>query len=200
MFYYIEGVVTVIEQGLAVVDAGGVGYACYTTMNTLSRLETGKKARLYTYCNIKEDAFDIYGFYDVNEKRCFEMLLTVSGVGPKAALAMLSANSPEGIAMAVISEDEKALTAAQGVGKRLAQRVILELRDKISTEYSGIPSGKSGQTVSAAMPGAKVTEAAAGLAVLGYTQAEITAALRGLDAEAMTTEEIIRTVLKNSLK
>ena len=90
MFYYLEGAVAVVETGLAVIDVGGAGYACYTTMNTLSHLETGKKARLYTYCNIREDAFDIYGFYDLGEKRFFEQLLTVSGIGPKAALSILS--------------------------------------------------------------------------------------------------------------
>jgi len=200
MFYYIEGTVSVIENGLAVLDVSGVGYLCYTTMNTLSHLETGRRVRLYTYCHIKEDAFDIYGFFDVNEKRCFEMLLGVSGVGPKAALAILSANTPEGLAMAVLAEDERSLTAAQGVGKRLAQRVILELRDKISKEHIAPPQtgGLPGKTAGDA--GGRTSEAAAGLAVLGYTQSEISAALRGLDTSSMTVEEIIRTVLKNSIK
>jgi len=197
MFYYLEGTVTVLEQGLAVVDVGGAGYRCFTTLNTMSHLETGKKARLYTYCNIREDAFDIFGFYDVSERRCFEMLLTVSGVGPKAALALLSVNSPASLAMAVVSDDEKALTAAPGVGKRLAQRIILELKDKVSKENIAV-SSPAGPSMPAS--GKKSAEAAAALAVLGYSSGEISAAMRGLDTESMTVEEIIRQVLKGSVK
>ena len=201
MFYYLEGVVAVIGQNLAVIDIGGAGYACMTTLNTLSHLETGKKARLYTYCNIKEDAFDIFGFFDLSEKRCFEHLLSVSGVGPKAALSILSSTTPESLALAVISDDESALTIAPGVGKKLAQRIILELKDKVSKEESAHktagyvpPRGDAGQ------PGSKQRDAAAALAVLGYSQGEISAAMRKLDLEALTVEEIIREVLKNSIK
>jgi len=201
MFYYLEGTVTIIGQNLAVIDTGGAGYACQTTLNTLSRLETGAKARLFTYCNIREDAFDIYGFLDLSEKRCFEQLLGVSGVGPKAALSILSSNSPESLALAIISDDESALTMAQGVGKKLAQRIILELKDKVSKETAALkstgyipPRGEAGQ------PGAKQRDAAAALAVLGYSQSEISAAMRGVDVDALSVEEIIREVLKNSIK
>jgi Holliday junction DNA helicase RuvA len=201
MFYYLEGTVTVIEQNLAVIDAGGAGYACHTSMNTLSHLETGKKARLYTYCNIKEDAFDIYGFYDLSEKRFFQQLLTVSGVGPKAALSILSSGTPETLAVAIINDDERSLTLAQGVGKKLAQRVILELKDKIAKESAGLKSsGFSAAPASTGVPGSKLTDAASALAVLGYNQNEIASALRGMETEALTVEEIIREVLKNSLK
>jgi Holliday junction DNA helicase RuvA len=201
MFYYIEGTVTVIEQGFVVLDVGGVGYLCNTSLNTISHLEMGKKAKLYTYCNIKEDAFDIYGFYDTMEKRCFELLLSVSGVGPKAAISILSSNSPADLAMAIIGENEKALTSAPGIGKRTAQRIILELKDKIAKE--NIPST---QTISPGFAsvsvgaGKKTSDATAALAVLGYAPNEITAALRGVDTESMTVEEIIRYVLKNSMK
>ena len=199
MFYYIEGNVSIIEQGLAVIDAGGVGYCCYTTLNTLSHLETGKRARLYTYCNVKEDAFDIYGFYDQAEKRCFEMLISVSGVGPKAALSILSSSTPESFAMAVISDDERALTVAPGIGKRIAQRIILELKDKVAKEnpvLSDIGSAPQKTGVS----GQKISEAGAALAVLGYSNAEIAAALNSIDTDALTVEEIIRQVLKGSVK
>jgi Holliday junction DNA helicase RuvA len=198
LFYYLEGNIAEIGQNLAVVDCGGVGFACNTTMNTLSHLEKGKKAKLYTYCNIKEDAFDIYGFYDMNEKRCFEMLISVSGVGPKAALSILSSCAPENLTMAIISDDEKALTAAPGVGKRLAQRIILELKDKMSKEAGEmqkagfVPSGGSGLT------GSSVNDAAAALAVLGYSQQEITSAMRNIDTTGLTVEEIIKVVLKNT--
>lgn len=200
MFYYLEGNIALIEQNLAVVDVGGVGYACFTSMHTISRLEMGKKARLYTYCNIKEDAFDIYGFFDLSEKRFFEQLLSVSGVGPKAALSILSAATPEALAMAIISEDEKALTMAQGVGKKLAQRVILELKDKISKESGAVKSSGFGYaSAGVGTPGTKLSDAQSALAVLGYSQSEIAVALRGIDIETLTVEEIIRNVLKNSL-
>ena len=199
MFYYLEGAVSPVGPNLAVVDIGGVGYACHTSTHTLSRLEAGKRARLYTYCNIKEDTFDIYGFYDTNEKRFFEQLLTVSGVGPKAALSILSAGTPESLAIAVACGDERALTMAPGIGKKLAQRVILELKDKIAREAAGLkPSGTAAVPLGAG--GSKLQDAQSALAVLGYSPAEIALALRGIDMEALTVEEIIRGVLKNSLK
>jgi len=203
MFYYLEGNVTVIAQNLAVIDIGGVGYACFTTLNTLSRLETGKKAKLYTYCNVKEDAFDIYGFYDAGEKRCFEQLLSVSGVGPKAALSILSSASPESLALAIIGDDESALTVAPGVGKKLAQRIILELKDKVSKEMPALKASgfvPTGDGAGQPGPGSKQRDAAAGLTVLGYSQSEISAAMRSVDVDALSVEEIIREVLKNSIK
>jgi Holliday junction DNA helicase RuvA len=197
MFYYLEGNVAVIGQNLAVIDVGGAGYACMTTMNTLSHLEQGKKARLFTYCNIKEDAFDIYGFFDLSEKRCFEHLLGVSGVGPKAALSILSSSTPESLALAVISDDENALTIAPGVGKKLAQRIILELKDKVSKESAALKSsGYTAPRGDAGLPGAKQHDAAAALAVLGYSQSEISMAMRGIDVDALSVEEIIREVLR----
>ena len=201
MFYYIEGTVTVIGQNLAVIDAGGVGYACMTTMSTLSHLETGKKARLYTYCYIKEDAFDIYGFHDLSEKRCFEQLISVSGVGPKVALSILSSCTPETLALAIINDDEAALTIAPGVGKKLAQRIILELKDKVSKETAAMKSsGYVPHGGDAGAPGGKLRDAAAALAVLGFSQGEISGALRSVETETLTTEEIIRDVLKNSVR
>jgi len=205
MFYYLEGKVTVINPQLAVIDTGGVGYACMTTMYTLSHLEIGKTAKLYTYCNVKEDAFDIYGFYNLSEKRCFEQLLSVSGVGPKAALSILSSATPEALAIAIINDDEVVLTAASGVGKRLAQRIMLELKDKVSKEMpaltaSGYVPAGAGTASGAGQAGAKQRDAAAALAVLGYSQTEISTALRGIDIENISVEEIIREVLKMSVK
>ena len=201
MFYYLEGNVSIISQNLAVIDINGVGYACMTTLNTLSHLESGKKARLYTYCNIKEDAFDIYGFYDTSEKRAFEQLLGVSGVGPKAALSILSSSSPETLALAIINDDESALTIASGVGKKLAQRIILELKDKVSKEMPSLKAAGFVPTASdiTGQPGAKQRDAAAALTVLGYNQGEISAAMRGFDINEMSVEEIIREVLKASV-
>ena len=197
MFYYLEGTVTVIEPGHAVIDCGGVGYGCFASINTLARLELGKKAKLFTYCNIKEDAFDIFGFAATSEKHCFEMLLSVSGVGPKAALSILSACTPESLAMAVVADDVAVLTRASGVGKKLAQRVILELKDKVSKETQIMQSAGYIPVTGAS---GKADEAHAALAVLGYAPAEISSLMRNIDFENMTTEEIIREALKSSLK
>jgi len=200
MFHYLEGTVTIVGRSLAVVDIGGAGYACMVTANTLSRLETGKKARLYTYCHIREDAFDIFGFFDPGEKRCFEQLISVSGVGPKAALSILSSASPEAFALAIVSDDETALTIAPGIGKKLAQRIILELKDKVSKETGAMKaSGYVPPSEGAGQPGSSQRDAAAALGVLGYSQGEISAALRTIDTGGMSVEEIIREVLKNSV-
>ena len=216
MYYYLEGNVSIIAQNLAVIDIGGVGYACKITLNTMSRLELNHKTRLYTYCHIKEDIFDIYGFYDLSEKRCFEHLLTVSGVGPKAALSILSACTPESLALAIINNDEAMLTVAQGIGKKVASRIILELKDKVAKEASSLKmtefvrshditgggaldvSGTGQRDASATL--AVQALAVQGLQVLGYSQAEISAAMRPLDISTMSVEEIIREVLKNSMK
>ena len=120
MFYYLNGTITILDTNLAVVDCGGVGYACHTTNYTISRLQVGRQARLYTYCNIKEDAFDIFGFYTREELDCFEKLLSVGGVGPKAALAILSVVTPDQFTLAVMTQDVKTLTMAQGVAMAAA--------------------------------------------------------------------------------
>ena len=132
MFYYLNGTLALVDANLAVIDCGGVGYACHTTNYTLTKLQLGKPAKLFTYCGIKEDAFDIYGFSTREELNCFRQLISVSGVGPKAALAILSVVSPDQFTLAVMTQDVKTLTMAAGVGKKLAQRVLLELKDKIA--------------------------------------------------------------------
>ncbi len=203
MFYYIEGTVAALDKNFAAIDAGGVAFAVNTTVNTLARLRTGERARLYTYLNVGENALDLYGFYDMSEKRAFELLLGVSGVGPKAALSVLSVCTPESLALAVVTENERMLTAASGVGKRGAQRIILELRDKIAKEmpaaYSGADAAPA-PVAAAGIPGKKLADITGALTVLGYAPQEITAALHGLDIESMTVEEAIKVVLKNSLK
>lgn len=200
MFYYLNGKVTVLEQNLAVIDVGGVGYACAVSLNTMSYLEIGKEAKLYTYCNIKEDAFDIYGFYSINEKRSFELLVSVSGVGPKAALSILSSTTPEGLALAIVNGDEKAITVAQGIGKRIAQRVILELKDKISKEAAEISAAGVIPAVPVGASASKHSEASAALAVLGFTPNEAAAVLRTIDVDNLSIEDIIREALAKSLK
>ena len=194
MFYYLNGTVTVLDQNLAVVDCGGVGYACRTTNFTLARLQLGKPAKLYTYCNIREDAFDIYGFSTREEMNCFEQLLSVSGVGPKAALAILSVVSPDQFTLAVMTQDDKTLTMAQGVGKKMAQRILLELKDKIAGQQMELTSAS--MAGAPAVRGSKSAEATAALASLGYSTAEIGAALKGIDVEKLPLEEIVRQALR----
>jgi len=194
MFYYINGTVALLDANLAVLDCGGVGYACHTTGYTLSQLQVGKQQKLYTYCHIKEDAFDIYGFSTKEELSCFNRLIGVSGVGPKVALAILSAATPSQFTLAVMSGDEKTLTMAQGVGKKMAQRIILELKDKLSGEMPTFDGGTSAPIPVAA--GNKAAEAAAALASLGYSQSEIGIALKGAKIEEMSLEEIVRYALR----
>ena len=198
MFYYLDGTVTHMEAYLAVIDCGGVGYACRTTNTTLGALKKGARARLYTYLNVAEGVFDLYGFATQGELGSFRQLLGVSGVGPKAALAILSATTPEGLAMAVITEDAKSLTMAPGIGKKIAQRIILELKDKLAKEQQS--GGFVQSAAAAAAGGSKSIEAAQALAVLGYSQADISAAMKGIDVEALPLEEIVRQSLKRMVK
>ena len=200
MFYYVSGTVAHMGPYLAVVDCGGVGYACRTTNHTLSRLKQGEKGRLYTHLNVGEGIFELYGFATQAELNSFRLLIGVSGVGPKAALAILSTGTPEALAMAILTGDEKTLTAAPGIGKKIAQRIILELKDKLAKGQispGGEAYGGTGVTV---IPENKTSEAAAALAVLGYSQGEINLALKGIDLEALSLEEIIRQALKKMVK
>lgn len=200
MFYYVNGTVAHLAPYLAVIDCGGVGYACRTTNNTLARLKKGETARLYTYLNVREDAMELYGFFTEDERNCFQLLIGVSGVGPKAALSILSSSTPETLAMSIITGDEKALTVAPGIGKKIAQRVILELKDKLAKGQIS-PGGESyGGTGVTVIPENKSSEAAAALAVLGYSTAEIGVALKGIDLDAMSLEEIIKQALKKMVK
>ena len=200
MFYYLSGVVAEMEANLAVLDCGGVGYACATTNYTLSQLKKGERAKLYTYMNVREDALDLFGFSSQSELHSFKLLLGVSGVGPKAALSILSANTPANLAMAVVMGDEKALTAAPGIGKKIAQRIILELKDKLAKEQSSFGPDNGGSVPVTVLPNDKAKEAGAALAVLGYSGSEVAAALKGIDMDALPLEEIIRQALKRMVK
>ena len=200
MFYYLNGAVTEIEANLAVIDCGGVGYACATTNYTLSQLKKGERAKLYTYMNVREDAVELFGFASQSELHSFKLLLGVSGVGPKAALSILSANTPADLAMAVVMGDEKALTAAPGIGKKIAQRIILELKDKLAKEQASIGADTVGSVPLTVLPNDKAKEASAALTVLGYSAAEVSAALKGIDMEGLPLEEIIRQALKRMVK
>ena len=198
MFYYLNGVVAALEANLAVIDCGGVGFACNTTAYTMSQLQIGKSYKLYTYCNVKEDAFDIYGFSSREELNSFQQLLAVSGVGPKAALSLLSSLTPDQFTLAVVTGDEKTLTRAPGVGKKMAQRILLELKDKLNGDLSAASSGSMG-VIPVAGAG-KLAEASAALAALGYSQSEIGLALKNVDVENLPIEEIVRCGLRAMVK
>ena len=199
MFYYLKGTVGHLAPNLAVLDCGGVGFACHTTSYTLSYLKVGEEAKLYTYLNVREDAMELFGFATDNERSCFQMLIGISGVGPKAALSILSSTTPEGLATAIITGNEKALTVAQGIGKKIAQRVILELKDKLAKGQ--LPTeGEQGGVAVTVIPQDKASEASAALAVLGYGPGEISVALKGMDLEALSLEEIVRQALRRMMK
>lgn len=202
MFYYVEGTVALLKQGLAVIDCGGVGYACHASQNTIGKLKIGARARLLTYLNVREDIFELYGFIDEEEQSCFEMMIGVSGVGPKAALSILSAAPPDRLALSIITGDEKMLTQAPGIGKKIAQRIVLELRDKMSKEQLETASDASSVVTAVAANGGvnHTQEAVAALMVLGYSQAEALHAMEGLDAVHLDAEEIIRQCLKKLVK
>ena len=193
MLYYVSGPVALLEAGLAVIDCNGVGYGCRITAYTAAQLKLNQPAKLYITESIREDAFDLYGFINREEQHCYELLTSVNGVGPKAAMAILSAG-PQNFTLGVMTGDEKLLTAAQGVGKKIAQRIILELKDKIgggsvALDFSG------GSAVTAPVATGNTQLAHAALQELGYSPAEIASALKGADPNA-TTEELVRHALR----
>ena len=194
MIYSLTGMVAHIEPGFAVIDCGGVGFKCFTTANTLHALRgTGGKVTLYTHLNVREDALDLFGFYEEKELSCFKMLIAVSGVGPKAALSILSETTPEKFALAVASGDAKALTRAQGVGNKIAQRIVLELKDKVSGADAA-----AGFSADAGLPTASgnAEEAVNALVVLGYSRSEAALAVGRCDG-TQSVEEIIRQALRH---
>lgn len=193
MIYYVSGPVALLEPGLAVIDCAGVGYGCRITAYTASKLKLRENARLYITESIREDAYDLYGFESREEQRCFELLTNVNGVGPKAALSILSSGGPQNFTLAVMTGNEKMLTAAPGVGKKIAQRIILELKDKLGgaseLDFS------AGSVAAAPAANNAVGLATAALQELGYGPAEISAALKGVDPNA-STEEMVRYALR----
>lgn len=196
MIYSVKGEVVHTEANLAVIECGGVGYACRTTFTTLSKLKgIGSQAKLYTYLNVSQDDVSLFGFYDQQELKCFRMLLTVSGVGPKAALSVLSDIPPEKFALTVATGDYKAITKAKGIGAKTAQRIVLELKDKIAKEQLSDASSVDFSAVSEAVSGGATGEAIAALVVLGYSQAEAATVISGLDS-SLSTEELIKQALK----
>ena len=194
MIYYVSGKVTILEPGLAVIDCGGVGYGCRVTAYTAAQLKLNTDARLFVTESIREDAYDLYGFISREEQRCFALLTGINGVGPKAALSILSAGGPQNFTLAVMTGDEKMLTAAQAVGKKIAQRIILELKDKLGGSNMEFDLSAGAAAVAPQGSGSRALATAA-LQELGYSPAEISLALKGADPSA-PTEELVRYALK----
>ncbi len=195
MIYYVSGPVTILEPGLAVVDCAGVGYGCRITAYTAGQLKLKQNAKLFVTESIREDAYDLYGFSSKEEQRCYELLTSVNGVGPKAAMAILSSGGPQNFTLAVMTGDEKMLTAAQGVGKKIAQRIILELKDKLGGSSMELDFSSGFSAAAPVQVGNNAALAHAALQELGYSPTEINVALKGVDPQA-STEEMVRHALR----
>lgn len=193
MYYYIKGTVALTEAALVVLEAGGVGYAISTSYPSARSVKAGDTATFYTYLHVREDVMELFGFATRQEKECFQLLIGISGVGPKAALSILSVVTPDQLALSVLAGDEKALTAAQGVGKKLAQRILLELKDKLAKGQLESAGGLEG---GAAASGSTLDDAIAALMVLGYPRATALSALQGVNGAGMNTDELVRAALK----
>lgn len=188
MYYYIKGELVLRKDGFAVIDNGGVGYKLYASAKTLDSFREGDKVTLFTYLNVHEDVFDLYGFAQEDEHTMFLKLLSVSGVGPKAALAVLSVLTPKELALAVITKNAKILTQASGVGAKMAQRIILELADKLENAEI-LPEEQAASVMADAQ-----SEAVSALIVLGYSQNEAKSAVSKIDG-TLKTEEIVKQAL-----
>ena len=210
MFYYINGKLAHLENNVAVIDAGGVGYkmtisgTTYDAMPPNISVKEPPIVRLYTHMAVREDGIELFGFATETELASFKLLITVSGVGPKAAMSILSLLSPEKFALAVCTEDKKTIAKANGIGPKTAARIILELKDKLMKENAGTDfasvSSAEPSTIGMAAKRGKLTEATDALVVLGYTRAEAMNVLKDINTDSMELEEIIRTALKKLVR
>lgn len=206
MFYYINGKLTALEPGFAVIDAGGVGYKMTITQNTYSsmppRLTVSEPptVKLYSYMAVREDGIELFGFISAEELSAFKMLITVSGVGPKAAVSILSQLSPSKLALAICTEDKKAIAKANGIGPKTAARIILELKDKLNaTDIDDNGSQETIETLTQSNS-SKLSDAQNALLVLGYSRSEALNALRSIDTDNLELDEIIKIALKKLMR
>lgn len=208
MFYYISGKLAHLEAGIAVIDAGGVGYrltisgTTYDAMPPNRSVETPPTVRLYTHMAVREDGVELFGFSTKTELDAFKLLISVSGIGPKAAMSILTLLTPEKFALAVCTDDKKTIARANGIGPKTAARVILELKDKLMKENPGATTVGGAELLSAPERGGrgKLSEAMDALLVLGYSRSEAMNALKDIDTEKTDLEEIIRLSLKKLMK
>ena len=208
MFYYINGKLAHLEPGIAVLDAGGVGYKLTISQTTYEAMPASRSVKepptvkLFTYMAVREDGIELFGFASETELSSFKLLISVSGVGPKAAMSILSFLTPEKFALAVCTDDKKTISKASGIGPKTAARIILELKDKLMKEHTADDTGALSLPISAPTGAtrSKLTEATDALMVLGYTKAEALAAMKDIDTEKTELEEIIRLSLKKLMK
>lgn len=199
MLYNLKGTLTVSDVGFVVVECGGVGFKCFTSLNTVTNLgKVGDKVNIYTYLAVREDAMDLYGFADINELDAFKLLISVSGIGPKAAIAILSELTPDRLAICIASGDAKAITKAQGVGKKTAERVVLELKDKMASISSG-DTALAVSSISTVGDSSVAAEAVEALVALGYSQSDASVVVGAMD-KSLSVDEMIRTGLKQLAK
>lgn len=199
MLYNLNGRLTVTDVNFIVVECGGVGFKCFTTLNTVKEIgKVGDSVNVFTYLAVREDAMDLYGFASLAELDAFKLLITVSGIGPKAAAAILSELTPDKLALCIASGDAKSITRAQGVGKKTAERVVLELKDKMGS----IAVGSTSDAVSSAASvgaGTDSAEAVEALVALGYSQSDAAVVVGGMD-KSLSVDEMIRLGLKQLAK
>lgn len=197
MYAYIKGKLEARGGDYIIIEAGGVGYKIFTSLSTLEAAgQLGNEFRAYTHLYVREDIMSLYGFATQEELGMFELLLTVSGVGPKAALSLLSAVTPSKFGLAVITDDTKTLTRAQGIGAKMAQRIILELKDKIKKQQLALNTGAGFAASPVSAETSRLSEAVSALMVLGYTPAEASRAVSAVYSDDLDLE----TIIKNSLK
>ena len=200
MYYYIRGGLVLAEPNTAVIDAGGVGYRMTISGNTLGKLagKIGSEVKLFTHLAVSEDAMELYGFASPEELSAFRLLISVSGVGAKSAVSILSLMSPERFAAAVMTGDSKAISKAQGIGAKTAARIVLELKDKVKKEFAA-EAAAAAEDDAPELGGSNLTEAINALMVLGYTRAEAMYGLRGAEPSA-DIETLIKGALAKLMK
>lgn len=196
MIYSVTGNVVDFDANAVCVDVNGVAFRCMTTLTTSQKCASlGMKVTLFTYLNVREDAMELFGFYDKTEMDCFKMLITVNGVGPKMGLAILSELTPDKIALSIAAGDHKALTKANGVGPKLAQRICMELKDKVGKTMGNVDSSIDLTAVSSTLSNSNTAEAVAALEMLGYSQSDASVAVSKIDS-SLSVEDIIKQALK----
>ena len=196
MIYSVTGNVVAFDTSMVAIDVNGVAFRCMTTLTTSQKCASmGMKVTLYTYLNVREDAMELFGFYDKTEMDCFKMLITVNGVGPKMGLAILSELTPDKIALSIAAGDHKALTKANGVGPKLAQRICMELKDKVGKAFAGIDTSVDLTAVSSTLTNTNSAEAIAALEMLGYSQSDASVVVSKIDP-SLSVEDIIKQALK----
>jgi len=201
MIAYIKGSLEVKANEFVIIEANGIGYKVFVPFSTMQNLgKEGINVKLFTYLYIREDVMNLFGFLTQDELGMFELLISVSGVGPKAALSIISSLSPSAFALAVITDDAKKLTKAQGVGAKTAQRIILELKDKIKNEQLSYSSGRNIDQERTEENGSVASEAISALMVLGYSQAEAAKAVADVCDDNMDVEAVVKNALKKMLK